>query len=285
MDNDPFDMKTYTNLVTNYLYNMNYIGVDKKERLHVALLEMLMNAVEHGNCKISYEEKSAWLEKQGDILPLIRKKCEDPHIRAKKVYFTYRITPKASSFVIRDEGEGFDWKTRFSKANEVNLWLHGHGIKMANLYVQNLKYNDKGNEVSFEMQHDLFANKVIPMAFADQEEVTFQDGEQVFEEGEESSYLYYIVSGKFKIFANQKLISRLGPDDIFIGEMSFLLNNKRSATVVSDGTSVLIKISKNAFVNAIKKYPHYGIFLARLLARRLSNLNERIGKAKIKAKL
>jgi CRP-like cAMP-binding protein len=57
--------------------------------------------------------------------------------------------------------------------------------------------------------------------------------------------------------------------------MSFLLSNKRSATVVSKGKSVLIKISKIDFVNLIKKNPHYGIFLARLLAQRLTRLNYR----------
>jgi CRP-like cAMP-binding protein len=63
---------------------------------------------------------------------------------------------------------------------------------------------------------------------------------------------------------------------MFLGEMSFLLNDRRSATVISRGESSLIRISKNSFVNAIKENPHYGIFLARLLAQRLSKLNARI---------
>jgi len=67
----------------------------------------------------------------------------------------------------------------------------------------------------------------------------------------------------------------LTPDDIFMGEMSFLLSNRRSATVVSKGKSVLIRISKQDFVNLIKENPHYGIFLARLLAQRLARLNLR----------
>ena len=61
MDNDPYNIKTYANLISNYLYNSNYINQDKRDRLHVALFELLMNAVEHGNCDISYEEKTAWL--------------------------------------------------------------------------------------------------------------------------------------------------------------------------------------------------------------------------------
>ncbi|MFW5844441.1 MAG: hypothetical protein ACOCW6_10980, partial [Spirochaetota bacterium] len=51
---------------------------------------------------------------------------------------------------------------------------------------------------------------------------------------------------------------------------------RRSATVVSDGTCRLLPISKNDFINAVKANPHYGIFLARLLAKRLSRLNQTV---------
>ena len=74
------------------------------------------------------------------------------------------------------------------------------------------------------------------------------------------------------------MYTSLTPDDLFMGEMSFLLSNRRSATVVAKGTCTLIKISKQDFVNLIKENPHYGIFLARLLAQRLARLNARTAK-------
>lgn len=89
-------------------------------------------------------------------------------------------------------------------------------------------------------------------------ELVFQDQEGVLSQGEKSSHLYYIVSGKFDILASGKRVSTLTPDDIFLGEMSFLLNNRRSATVRASGRGILIKISKEAFINAIKENPHYG---------------------------
>ena len=106
----------------------------------------------------------------------------------------------------------------------------------------------------------------------------FQDGQYICSEGEESDYLYYIVSGMLYVYSKGKLVSALSPDDIFMGEMSFLLSNKRSATVVSKGKSVLIRISKQDFVNLIRDNPHYGIFLARLLAQRLARLNLRMSR-------
>ncbi len=274
IDNDPLDITTYTNLVTNYLYNANLIGRDEKEKLHVALLELLVNAIEHGNCRITYDEKTAWLERNRDIMDLIREKNRDPKVKARKVYFSYTITPERSRFSIRDEGEGFDWRSRLGTIDDAP-GLHGMGVKMANLYVRELTYNDKGNEVSFSVEHRRGESNAIPMIFRSAEEVRFEDGQYVCSEGEESDVLYYIVSGTLYVYSKGKLVSSLSPDDMFMGEMSFLLSNRRSATVVSKGKSTLIKISKQDFVNLIKENPHYGIFLARLLAQRLARLNAR----------
>ena len=277
IDNDPLDITTYSNLVTNYLFNANLINKDTREKLHVALLELLINAIEHGNCKISYDEKTAWLESNRDIMELIREKNTAPDIRARKVYFTYTISPELSRFIIRDEGDGFDWRSRMEVKRE-EPELHGMGMNMAKLYVEKLSYNEKGNEVSFEVEHQRNASNIIPAIFDLSQEMTFQDGQYICSEGEESDYLYYIVSGTLYVYSKGKLVSALSPDDMFMGEMSFLLSNRRSATVVSKGTSVLIRISKQDFVNLIKDSPHYGIFLARLLAQRLARLNLRMSR-------
>src|SRR4030067_748422 len=50
-----------SNLLANFLFNANLVDMDGKVRFYVALMELLINAIEHGNCRISYEEKSAWL--------------------------------------------------------------------------------------------------------------------------------------------------------------------------------------------------------------------------------
>ena len=62
LDNDPLEAKCYVNLICNFLYNSNKLGADRKFDLQLALNEMLLNAIEHGNCSIDYEEKTKWLE-------------------------------------------------------------------------------------------------------------------------------------------------------------------------------------------------------------------------------
>jgi CRP-like cAMP-binding protein len=141
-----------------------------------------------------------------------------------------------------------------------------------------MTYNEKGNEVSFTVGHQKDSANAVPGIFSDQQEIRFKARELVVREGETSDYLYYIVSGRYLVFSGDRCVSYLTPDDMFIGEMSFLLSNQRSATVVSKDGGSCIKVSKQDFVDLIKKNPHYGIFLARLLAQRLSRLNARTAK-------
>ncbi len=272
LDNDPFDVTTYSNLIANFLYNSNLINVDQKYNCSAALMELLYNAIEHGNCRIGYEEKKAWLESGADIMDLIRGKAQSPEVAARKIYLNYRITPERSYFTVRDEGEGFDWRARMNEEITAES-LHGRGIMIAKNYLQSVTYNERGNEVSFQIEH-LHESNVIPRVFADQEEVMVHDGDVIFRQGETSSHLYYIISGHYDIIANDRKVSTLTPADIFLGEMSFLLNNRRSATVIAVGRGQLMKISKQAFINAIREHPHYGIFLARLLAQRLDQVHE-----------
>jgi CRP-like cAMP-binding protein len=98
-------------------------------------------------------------------------------------------------------------------------------------------------------------------------------GTTVFRQGEPGDFLYYIAKGHFDVLVNDKRVARLSPDDIFMGEMSFLLNNRRSATVRATSDAVLIRISKKDFVEAIKQKPQYALFLSRLLAQRIARRN------------
>lgn len=63
--------------------------------------------------------------------------------------------------------------------------------------------------------------------------------------------------------------------DLFLGEMSFLLNRRRTATARSESAGSLISISRRDFVEAIREKPQYALVLSRLLAQRLERQNHR----------
>jgi CheY-like chemotaxis protein len=276
LDNDLLEVSVYANLICNFLYNANKIDGDTQDCLNMALNEMLINAIEHGNCGIDYEAKSAFLEQGGDIGTLIRQRCQDPVIAARRATFEYTLTPDRSRFLIADEGEGFDWRAVKNPASEENiLALHGRGILMINTFTKNMRYNEKGNEVQFEIKHQRNAGNTTPGLFRNMTPLDVEEGQEILHEGESSTYLYYIVKGTYDILVGGNVVSTLTADDMFMGEMSFLLNNRRSASVRARTPGRLIKVSKTEFIEAIKKKPHYALFLARLLAQRIQRFNLR----------
>ena len=280
LKNDTLEAGVFTNLICNYLFNMNCIDATLREHLNFVLIEMLINAIEHGNCAISYEEKSRWLENNSNINDLIDEKCSDPAIAARKVYLQYTIKPAFSKFRITDEGSGFDWRAVKAPSTGQAISLHGRGITLSRELTSGLIYNEPGNAVEFVFNHKSGVSNVAPALFQDLKTVVFKSGEVVFNEGEPSNFLYFICTGTFEVLVNGQPVSALHPDDIFLGEMSFLLSNRRSATVRATSEAKLIRVSKKEFVEGIKAKPHYALFLARLLARRMERLNQRIGEPK-----
>ncbi|HEX2957999.1 MAG TPA: cyclic nucleotide-binding domain-containing protein [Chitinispirillaceae bacterium] len=277
LDNDPYIARCYTNLVCNFVHYTYKIPTEIKFHLKLALIELLLNAMEHGNCEITYDEKTGWMEDGNfDIFELIQKRMQDPAIASRKVHLTFSLSPQQGVFTITDEGKGFDWRNMKDPSREENLlMLHGRGIVMTRSVVSNLTFNEKGNEASFQVLFNNGSEFKMPEIFDNLTYKEITTGDIIFEQGEVSDFLYYIVEGRYSVQANGHQVSVLTPDDIFMGEMSFLLNNRRSASVTAESNGKLIQISKKQFVETIKKHPHYALFLCRLLAQRILRSNQR----------
>lgn len=274
-DNDPMDIRLYASFLVNYLYCSNRIDDDGRYALHTTLMELLTNALEHGNCAIGYEEKSEWLEEGNGIIELINKKREDPEIEKKKILINYFIGKEKSHFCIKDEGDGFDWRTQINSYKPNILECHGRGVALSRSLVKSLHYNEKGNAVSFEIDNLQDESNTVPGIMIPFATIKYTKHQIVCKQNEPSNDLYFIISGRYGVYADGKLISVLTPADMFIGEMAFLLNDRRSATIMSAGEGKLIRIPKVAFLNLIRKNPHYGIFLSKLLAQRVVRQNNR----------
>ncbi|MDR0878045.1 MAG: ATP-binding protein [Treponema sp.] len=275
IDNDILAVPLYAGIGATVLAQRGLINPDNKMHLQLALGELIVNAVEHGNCGITYDEKTEGMENGLSVVELVAEKCKDPLIRKKKVEFSWDIQSDCTSFTIRDEGKGFDVAAHLKKiATQDAMSLHGRGIRMASMLSTELKYNDTGNQVTLLLRHDPSVEHEVPVGFSHEQVVNTQKGDIVLRENEPSDYIYYIASGKYSVFHNQKKVGSLSTQDIFMGEMAFLLNQRRSATIRADGPGKLILITRKAFVSIIREYPHYGIFLSKLLARRMVRAND-----------
>jgi anti-sigma regulatory factor (Ser/Thr protein kinase) len=274
LKSDPLAAATHANLICNFLYNSNKVSVERKGAVRTALVELLINAIEHGNCGITYEEKAAHLEAGGDPMELIARHTQDPTLAARRVRFEYTIYPDSVVFTIADQGGGFDWKKRLEELKGDDVWaLNGRGILMATESADTLAYNESGNEVQVKVTYEEDAGTLVPGLFQDAQPRKIEPGDHLFKEGDSGDFIYYIVKGVYEVLAKGKRVSTLSADDVFIGEMSFLLNTTRTATVRAITQGTVVEISRRAFVEAVRQKPHYALFLSRLLAQRIARGN------------
>jgi DNA-binding response OmpR family regulator len=113
----------------------------------VGLTELLLNAIEHGNLGITYEEKSRMPSKQ-EWFDEIERRMKLPENEMKCVELRFERRPSQLVFTIRDEGNGFDWR-RFMEIDPTRAFdTHGRGIVMARgLSFSTIEYRGRGNEV------------------------------------------------------------------------------------------------------------------------------------------
>ncbi len=113
----------------------------------VGLSELLINAVEHGNLGITYEEKSR-LNSDGSWQQEVNRRLALEENRRKRVRVEFERVDGEISVRILDEGTGFDW-TRYLEIDPRRAFdTHGRGIAMANKFsFSRMEYCGCGNEV------------------------------------------------------------------------------------------------------------------------------------------
>jgi len=123
------------------------------KRSVIGLSELMINAVEHGNLGISYEEKSALIETQSWAAEVDRR-LGLPENLTKWVEVTLERTTALTRFRIEDQGLGFPW-AEFQEPNPDRLFdSHGRGILLAKWEAfDRIDYQGIGNCVVAEIDH------------------------------------------------------------------------------------------------------------------------------------
>ena len=111
----------------------------------LGLFELLINAVEHGNLGITYEEKSRLLE-TGTLRQEIEQRLELPENRDKRVVVDVDRDEDCLRLRIEDCGKGFDYR-KYLEVDPARLFdAHGRGIMVAGNALD-LEYVEPGNQV------------------------------------------------------------------------------------------------------------------------------------------
>jgi PAS domain-containing protein len=117
--------------------------------IKIGLREMIINAIEHGNLAITFDEKTKAMT-ENTYFKLINKRRNDTRYKNRKVHVEFKIDREKATYKITDEGSGFDVEKHLNTtAEQVNAdsISHGRGITMTKNAFDKIAYNRKGNQV------------------------------------------------------------------------------------------------------------------------------------------
>ena len=117
------------------------------EKTATGLFELIVNAIEHGNLELDYQEKTQ-LQREDRWQDVLQQRLDDPELGARQVCVAMQRQQDDLHFTIRDQGKGFDWMRYLQDDPKQLLSSHGRGIMIARkLSFDLLQYQGCGNSV------------------------------------------------------------------------------------------------------------------------------------------
>ncbi|MCU0576105.1 MAG: SpoIIE family protein phosphatase [Desulfobacterota bacterium] len=122
------------------------------EMLKMALGEILLNAVEHGNLNISMEEKAAAV-KNGTFENLIKQRKKHPSYASRLVTLQVLMDLDILQFVVTDQGDGFEYQKEYDPDPHAHIGS-GLGVQIARNFFNGVIYEGCGNKVRLIYQRE-----------------------------------------------------------------------------------------------------------------------------------
>ena len=142
------DRRLFGPLIGHLRETLAGLGVwDEGRLMHisVALEEALVNAAEHGNLELDSELRN---QDRDTYLALAEERRALDPWEGRRVRLEVRITRSEASFVIEDEGTGFDPDQLPDPTDPANLLRpSGRGVLLMRALMDEVAFNERGNRV------------------------------------------------------------------------------------------------------------------------------------------
>lgn len=139
-------------LLGHLVRDLTQIGTfDESEILGVqtSLTEALRNAIDHGNLELDSELRES---SDAEYRALGAERAEQEPYRERRVHVTARLSPEEVTYVIRDDGGGFDIEKLPDPRDPENLVrASGRGVVMMRMFMDEVSWNASGNEVTMRL--------------------------------------------------------------------------------------------------------------------------------------
>ena len=119
--------------------------------MQIALEEILINSIEHGNLEIGYEKKTELKMRNENYWELLIRECNQDYLANRKINVSYYLDNDRVTYSIEDEGNGFNWEQYLENSNDISGNIiknyHGMGLQIAKNSFE-ISFNEKGNKIT-----------------------------------------------------------------------------------------------------------------------------------------
>ena len=121
--------------------------------MQIALQEVIINAIEHGNFEIDYETKTMLKQQGGSYFDLLISYGKDRGLYDRRIHVEYRLEQDHVYYRVTDEGSGFDWRA-FMRGESSDYGkdllenFHGVGLQMVKKTFDRILFNEAGNQIT-----------------------------------------------------------------------------------------------------------------------------------------
>lgn len=107
------------------------------------------------------------------------------------------------------------------------------------------------------------------------EEIHLSAGQVLFKEGDLANGLYFILSGSISVVINGNVVNSMKSGEV-LGEIALLDSGRRSATIIAEETTILLKISPVLFDEIIEDYSEVARQTMNMLVKRIRSIKSRM---------
>ncbi|MEE2959519.1 MAG: cyclic nucleotide-binding domain-containing protein [Myxococcota bacterium] len=103
----------------------------------------------------------------------------------------------------------------------------------------------------------------------------YNTGDTIIEVGEKADSVFFMLSGAAQVILEGKEVGTIGADELF-GEMSFLADTDRTATVIATSKCQVQVTARHEFESLVEGSPYLLIEIAQRLVKRICELDQKI---------
>jgi CheY-like chemotaxis protein len=146
LGNDVATIAPVVGLLEENLVRMRLCDATGRIQVAVALREVLVNAIVHGNLELGSGLRD---EDERAFAALVEARRSEAPFRDRRVRVLARETPAEATYVVADDGPGFDPSSLPDPTDPANLERpSGRGLLLVRTFMDEVRHGGRGNEIT-----------------------------------------------------------------------------------------------------------------------------------------